>query len=113
MMNELYVYLLPLMAGIGLGLFFFGGLWLTTRQVLKMRHPAWLILLSFLGRTALTLAGFYLLAQGRWERLLAAIVGFFVARFVLLHWPTSNSQALAVKNESVLRTKPKDEEKWT
>jgi F1F0 ATPase subunit 2 len=39
---------------------------------------------SFIGRLSLTLAGFYLIAAGQWERLLIAIGGFFLARLILV-----------------------------
>ncbi|MBN1218321.1 MAG: ATP synthase subunit I [Anaerolineae bacterium] len=100
-MNEVYVYLLPLMAGIGLGLFFFGGLWLTTRQIPDARRPAVLMIVSFLGRTGVSLAGFYLAAAGRWERLLVAIAGFFVVRMILISYGRLEP------------TKNKDGQRWT
>jgi F1F0 ATPase subunit 2 len=70
-------------AGLGLGLFYFGGLWLTVRQLLTSRHPVPLLLVSFAGRTAVAVVGFYFVMGGRWERALACLVGFLVVRFVL------------------------------
>jgi F1F0 ATPase subunit 2 len=69
---------------MGLGLFYFGGLWLTVRQLPTCRWPAPLLVGSFLGRTALTLVGFYLIMGGRWERMLACLVGFMMARLFLV-----------------------------
>jgi F1F0 ATPase subunit 2 len=40
--------------------------------------------LSFALRTALALTGFYLVMQGDWQRLAAALVGFLLMREILL-----------------------------
>jgi F1F0 ATPase subunit 2 len=71
-------------AGTGLGLFYFGGLWLTIQQLPFSGGPALLLVGSFVGRTALTLVGFYLVMGGRWERMLACLVGFMMARLFLV-----------------------------
>jgi F1F0 ATPase subunit 2 len=73
-------------AGVGLGLFYFGGLWLTVRRLPTTRWPALLTLGSLLGRLAPTLVGFYLVMAGRWERLLACLVGFVLVRLVIVAW---------------------------
>jgi len=71
-------------AGIGLGLFYFGGLWLTIRALPTNRRPMLLIAGSYIGRTAVVLAGFYFVMGGRGERILACLVGFMLVRFVLV-----------------------------
>ena len=83
-MIELYVYLFNFAAGVGLGIFYFGGLWLTVRQLATTEQPLLWLGLSFLGRLGLTLAGFYLVADGHWQRLLLTIAGFFLARLLLV-----------------------------
>lgn len=76
----------PLVVGLGLGLVHFGGLWLTLLRLSGSRTPAALpALLSQVGRTVFTVAGMYLIMAGRWERLLACLVGFVVMRLVLVH----------------------------
>ncbi len=72
--------LLVLVAGLGLGAIFFGGLWWSTRKGLVSRRPMAWFLGSFAVRTAIALAGVYLVAQGRWERLAACLLGFLLAR---------------------------------
>lgn len=83
-MNEALAALPALAGGFGLGLIFFGGLWWTVRRLPTAANPALLFLGSFLLRTSAVLAGFYFLAAGRWERLLACLVGFIVARLLLV-----------------------------
>ena len=76
--------LVALPAGGLLGFFFFGGLWWTTRRATVCARPGLTVLASLLLRMGLTLAGFYLVADGRWERLLACLVGFTLARMATL-----------------------------
>jgi F1F0 ATPase subunit 2 len=75
---------LACVAGVGLGLFYFGGLWLTVRRLPNSPGPALLFMGSFVGRTALTVLGFYFVMDGRWERILACLAGFLLARQVLI-----------------------------
>ena len=74
------------LAGFGLGLFFFGGLWWTVRKALNSPHAAWWFSLSPLLRVAGVMAGFYEVAQGRWQRALACLLGFFLARIAVMRW---------------------------
>ncbi len=83
-MTEFYFYLFNFAAGAGLGFFYFGGLWLTVRQLAKTDQPALLMSASFIGRLGFTLLGFYLVADGYWERLLVAVLGFFLVRLLLV-----------------------------
>jgi len=41
------------------------------------------LLASFVVRMAVTVAGFYFVGDGHWQRLLAALLGFVVARIVV------------------------------
>jgi F1F0 ATPase subunit 2 len=77
--------LLSLVAGLGLGSYHFGALWLTVRQLPTTQRPFFLSFLSFLVRLAVTLFGFYLAMDGHWERLLVCLVGFVGMRNVLTH----------------------------
>ncbi len=82
-MNEVMSLILALVTGILLGGIFFGGLWWTVRKLASSRRPALWILPSLLVRTSLTLAGFYFVARGHWERLVACLIGFAVARLIV------------------------------
>ena len=90
-MNEALTLLLAGLAGAALGAIFFGGLWWTVRQAVPSRHPARWFLASGLLRTGIVLAGFYLVGRGQWPQLLAALVGFIVARLVVM-WLTRPAQ---------------------
>jgi F1F0 ATPase subunit 2 len=84
-MDDLYIYLLNFVAGMGLGFFYFGGLWLTVRRLAARDQPFLWLGLSFLTRLGLTLAGFYLVAGGHWQRLIVSVAGFLLARLVLTY----------------------------
>ena len=97
-MNDGWNLILPWAAGVLLGVMFFGGLWLTVRKGLSSQHPALWFLGSQLLRTSVTLSGFYLVAGGRWERLMACLVGFISARFIVARVtrsPVGNQSHLA------------------
>ncbi len=72
-------------AGVALGAVFFGGLWWTIEKGLSSRRPALWFALSWLGRTAITVAGLYLVAGGDWQRLAACLVGFVMVRMAVIH----------------------------
>ncbi len=87
----------PVTAGILLGLFFFGGLWLTIRHTIN--HPtAWLwFSLSFFLRIVISCAGIYLVTVPSPLRLLLCCGGFIVAR-LLLTKPRNQGKAYAFKS---------------
>jgi F1F0 ATPase subunit 2 len=92
MMSHELILVLALGAGLLLGLMFFGGLWWTVRSGMTSPHPALWFMGSMVLRTFLALAGFYLVSQGHWERLLACLGGFIVARFAVT-WATGTRGA--------------------
>ena len=73
-----------LVAGALLGVFFFGGLWWTVRKGLTSESPALWFLGSMLLRTGVILAGIYLVSQGHWSRLAACLLGFLLARVMVV-----------------------------
>lgn len=84
--------LLASLAGMALGALFFGGLWWTVRRVVAARQPALWVLASMLVRTGIALVGFYLVADARLGRLLACLLGFVVARVLVMRLTRSLQQ---------------------
>ena len=82
-MNEWLTLALTGMAGLLLGAIFFGGLWWTVRLGVTSRRPALLFLGSLLLRTVVVVAGFYFVADAHWQRLLACLCGFVIARIIV------------------------------
>jgi F1F0 ATPase subunit 2 len=74
---------MALAAGVGLGLFYFGGLWLTLRLLPSSRYAGLLVSGSLLLRVGVTLPGFYLVMGGQVERMAACLLGFILARVLL------------------------------
>lgn len=79
-MNDTLGLVLSLIAGVGLGAVFYGGLWWTVRRGISSPRPALWFIGSLLLRTGITLGGFYLVADGQWQRLLLCLLGFVLAR---------------------------------
>lgn len=73
-------YLPPLLAGCGIGLFFFATLWITVHKGLISGNPALWFVLGMLARTGISISLFYILAAGDWQRLLISLCGFIVGR---------------------------------
>lgn len=79
-MNQLFNLALVLLAGAGLGLVYFGGLWLVVRRLAQWRHPGLVMLASLVVRTAVVVLGFLVLLDGQWQRAVAMLAGFILAR---------------------------------
>ena len=84
-MNEIILIGLALLAGIGLGFIFFGGLWWTVKIATNSKNPALWFLGSLAFRLTLVLAGFYIIGVGDLIRLVSCFTGFFIARFLVIH----------------------------
>ncbi|MDH4361339.1 MAG: ATP synthase subunit I [Nitrospirota bacterium] len=82
-MNEILGLMPALIAGVLLGAMFFGGLWWTVRKGVSSTRPARWFFGSLLLRTSITLAGFYVVSDGHWMRLLACLLGFTLARLTV------------------------------
>jgi F1F0 ATPase subunit 2 len=82
-MTEALGLALALVGGVLLGAIFFGGLWWTVRKGVLSKQPALLFVGSLMLRTSIALAGFFLIGRGHWERLLASLLGFVIARLLV------------------------------
>ncbi len=84
-MTKYCFLILAFIAGLALGLLYFGGLWLTIKQLPRSRRPAFLALGSFFLRTALVAFAFYLIVRnGNWQNGIACIVGVIGMRIILV-----------------------------
>ncbi len=83
-MNDTTAMLLAGLAGLGLGCFFFGGLWWTALKSARSNHPGMLHLTSLMVRMGMTLAGFYAVGGGHWQRIVSCLVGFVIARLLVV-----------------------------
>lgn len=82
-MTEIILLIFAGVLGGVLGIMFFGGLWWTVQKSVSSSQPALLFIASLLLRTILVLSGFYFIGSGHWERMLACLIGFIIARFIV------------------------------
>lgn len=82
-MNNATTLALAFLGGGALGAIFFGGLWWTVRKGMASSRAALWFFASLLLRMGIVLAGFYFVAGAHWERLVACLLGFLVARLIV------------------------------
>lgn len=82
-MSDAMTLTLAFLAGSAFGAIFFGGLWWTVTRGVASKRPAVWFFTSLLLRMGIVLAGFYFAADGRWERLVACVLGFLLARLIV------------------------------
>lgn len=68
--------------GMLLGSLYFGGLWFTVRHAARCRNPGLVVAASLFLRLGLVAFGLYWLADGHWQRYIAAVPGLLAARWV-------------------------------
>ena len=76
--------MLSFLTGIAIGGIYFAGLWETVRRLPDAPMPFRTVASSLAVRMTLALGGFYLVSQGQWERMAAAMAGFLLMRGILL-----------------------------
>lgn len=84
MFHAIITYILTLILGFALGIFYFGSLWITVRELPTTGLPIRLVVGSYIGRLIIAGFGFYLIMDGHWERGIIAIAGFILARTYLV-----------------------------
>ena len=82
-MNTLSELIMPLVAGLLLGAFFFGGLWWTVVKGLASPRPALWFFGSMVLRMSVLLTGLYLVGREDWQRWLLCLIGTVLARVVV------------------------------
>ena len=84
-MNEILVFLGAAIAGVCLAVFYFGGLFITTRRLSQTKGLTFWLMVSFFARLAFCILGFYfVLTFTRLGGLLASMAGFVVTKLVIL-----------------------------
>jgi F1F0 ATPase subunit 2 len=68
--------------GAIIALFYFGSMWLTVNKLTESRQWGFWLGAGFLLRNIITVAAFWFLAAGDWQRLLAITAGFTIVRFL-------------------------------
>ena len=81
--NEALSLLPALIAGIILGILFFGGLWYTVRMGLRSKKSGLIFIVSLIIRMVIVLLGFYFIGENNWQKMLVCLGGFLIARIVI------------------------------
>jgi F1F0 ATPase subunit 2 len=82
-MNPVLLLLMSFLGGALLGVFYFNSLWKTVKKVTDEGRQGMFMITGYFIRTGIVLAGFYLIMSGRWERMVAALAGFIIAREIM------------------------------
>ena len=80
---ELYIRAAALFWGLFLGVFYFGGLWLTVRKLPVSRNPKTLWIASFMLRLIVLLSGLWLVLRQDMIAFGIAFISVMVARVVI------------------------------
>ena len=83
--QTLYLFVYPAAVGMGLGLFYYGGLWLILRRLSQFKHPEIWMTISLMGRMLGVLFVMYLLFADSWQQLLSTVLGMLITRGLLVH----------------------------
>ena len=82
-MSWMILLVLGCIAGLALGLLFFGGLWWTTQRLATSNRPALVVSISLFVRTGVLALALVVLARTHVSLLVGAVVGLVIARIVL------------------------------
>lgn len=83
-MGNVVTIFITVIAGFLLGVFFFGTLWWTTKKGILSNSPALWFLGSLILRMAITITVFYFISRDHWDRALICLVGFVIARGIIM-----------------------------
>ncbi len=83
-MNDLILLVFMFISGLLLAAIYLGSLWLTVQRIDRLEHPGLWFVTSLIVRMLLLLVAFYfILGDGHWPRLLAALCGFITLRILV------------------------------
>ena len=88
-LSEWITLVASLTMGLVMGLFYFGGLWLTLQSMDRYRHPARLTMGSLAFRLGVMLVSLYLISGGDPVRIGLWLFGFLLGRTLLVRWISS------------------------
>jgi F1F0 ATPase subunit 2 len=83
-MNGTYYIVFAFAVGLALGAFFSLNLWSSVRRMTDDETPWYILYGNFMLRISVVLLGFYLVMDGHWERMMAALAGFVLMREILV-----------------------------
>jgi F1F0 ATPase subunit 2 len=97
-MIEISNFVVPFIVGLLLGAVFFGGLWFTVKKLIISKIPVLFMVSSFVFRIGIVLAGFYFIGLNDWKKLILCLIGFIVARLVVVqHTKSLTEKTVQIK----------------
>ncbi|MBE3653590.1 hypothetical protein BOO91_11445 [Vibrio navarrensis] len=94
--------IVALIAGMGLGVIFFASLWWSVKRCTQSTTPLRWFISSFIARTVFVLAGFYLIGAGQLLKFGMCLLGFILARVIILR---GNGSSIKLKTPIATRYK--------
>ena len=83
-MEDISYLILAFGAGAALGTIFTLNLWASVKKMVD-EHTRWYVVYgNFVLRISIVMLGFYLVTAGRWERMIAALLGFMLMREIMV-----------------------------
>jgi F1F0 ATPase subunit 2 len=76
--------IIAFLTGMALGVFFSLNLWSSVKKMTDEKTHWHELFVNFILRMGVVSAGFYIVMDGHWERILAALAGFVLMREILL-----------------------------
>ena len=83
MTEDLLLCCAALVWGLLLGLFYFGGLWLTVQRLPSVKHQALWMMTSFAMRNVLVAIALYPVIMRGWQLALICLGGFIIVRTLM------------------------------
>ena len=75
--------MIAFLVGVILGIFYFGGLYLSVKKIDKVKYPSLLMTVSFIIRMSLLILGFFYISKGDYRNILLALAGVILIRFIM------------------------------
>lgn len=76
--------IISFLIGLFLGVLYFGGLYFTTQRFNNAKSPALFMILSFVLRMGVLIAGFYYLSKSGSKNILIGLLAVMLVRFIML-----------------------------
>ena len=92
-------FLIGALWGLALGIFYFGGLWVTVRLVPRVANPKKLLFVSFILRISVLLSGLWFVLRLHSLHFLATLAAFFLMRFIMLSRISRPNQKVSHANQ--------------
>jgi F1F0 ATPase subunit 2 len=100
-MDNLFYMVFVFIVGLLLGYLFFGGLWLTVKKAMDSKKPALWFFGSLILRVGVAMLGFYYVSLGDWKNLLICLIGFVLARFMVIGFTkTKDEKGMEIKKDN-------------